>query len=273
MASNQVSKNKMSDSESQNVSYELRESVAWLGLNRPTKRNAIDNALLEALAVAIRRAAVEARAVVLFGHGLCFCAGLDLVEHKARTAAEVFYHSRRWHEVFTSIKRGPIPAVALLHGATVGGGLELAASCHVRVADQTAFFALPEGQRGIYVGGGASVNVARLLGAARMTDMMLTGRVLDASEAERAGLAQYVVPQGQAQSKAAELAAKIATMAPLTCMAVLQALPRIQDMSETDGLFVESLAAALVQSGPEAVQLLSEFAEKRGTKVARPDNQ
>jgi enoyl-CoA hydratase/carnithine racemase len=97
--------------------------------------------------------------------------------------------------------------------------------------------------------------------------------VLDASEAERAGLAQYVVPQGQAQSKAAELAAKIATMAPLTCMAVLQALPRIQDMSETDGLFVESLAAALVQSGPEAVQLLSEFAEKRGTKVARPDNQ
>jgi len=116
------------------------------------------------------------------------------------------------------------------------------------------------------------VNVARLLGAARMADMMLTGRVLDATDAERAGLVQYVVPQGQALSKAAELAAKIATMAPLTCMAVLQALPRIQDMSETDGLFVESLTAALVQSGPEAAQRLADFAERRAAKLGRPDD-
>jgi enoyl-CoA hydratase/carnithine racemase len=254
------------------LSYELRDSVAWLGLNRPRKRNAIDEAMLEAVAGAVQLAGSEARAMVLYGHGPCFCAGLDLVEHKARTPAEVFYHSRRWHEVFSSIKRGPIPAVAVLHGATVGGGLELAASCHVRVADQTAFFALPEGQRGIYVGGGASVNVARLLGAARMADMMLTGRVLDANDAERAGLVQYLTPEGQALSKAEELAAKIAAMAPLTCMAVLQALPRIQDMSETDGLFVESLTAALVQSGPEAAQRLADFAEKRAAKVARPDD-
>jgi len=254
------------------VSYEQRDSVVWLGLNRPNKRNAIDDAMLEAISAAVQRAQSEARAMVFYGHGPCFCAGLDLVEHKARTPAEVFYHSRRWHEVFGTIKRGPIPAIAVLHGATVGGGLELAASCHIRVSDQTAFFALPEGQRGIYVGGGASVNVARLLGAARMADMMLTGRVLDATDAERAGLVQSVVPQGKALSKAAELAAKIATMAPLTCMAVLQALPRIQDMSETDGLFVESLTAALVQSGPEAAQRLADFAERRAAKLGRPDD-
>jgi enoyl-CoA hydratase/carnithine racemase len=260
----------MSEFDFQPVSYELRESVAWLGLNRPEKRNAIDHALLAALDVAVQRAGAEARALVLFGHGQCFCAGLDLVEHKARTPAEVFYHSRSWHEIFGRIKRGPIPAVAVLHGATIGGGLELAASCHIRVADETAFFALPEGQRGIYVGGGASVNVARLLGAARMTDMMLTGRVLGANDAERAGLVQYVVPTGQALNKAQELAIKIASMAPLTCMAVLHALPRIQDMSETDGLFVESLTAALVQSGPEAAQRLAEFAEKRAAKLERP---
>jgi enoyl-CoA hydratase/carnithine racemase len=259
----------MSDLDLQLVSYELRESVAWLGLNRPTKRNAIDDAMLEVIAALVQRAGAEARAMVLFGHGQCFCAGLDLVEHKARTPAEVFYHSRRWHEVFSSIKRGPIPAVAVLHGPTVGGGLELAAACHVRVADQTAFFALPEGQRGIYVGGGASVNVARLLGAARMADMMLTGRVLDVNEAERAGLVQYIAPEGKALSKAQTLAEKIAAMAPLTCMAVLQALPRIQDMSETDGLFVESLTASLVQSGPEAAQRLADFAEKRAEKVGR----
>lgn len=208
--------------------------------------------------------------MVIYGNGPCFCAGLDLVEHKARSPEEVFHHSRSWHRAFRAIRHGRIPAIAALHGATVGGGLELAASCHLRVADQSAFFALPEGSRGIYVGGGASVHVARLIGASRMADMMLTGRVLDASTAERLGLAQYLVPQGEAKAKAAELAWKVATMAPLTVLGVLQALPRIQDMSEDDGLFVESMMAALAQSGPEAAHRLADFAAKRGAKVTEP---
>jgi enoyl-CoA hydratase/carnithine racemase len=252
------------------VTYELRDRTAWIGLNRPQKRNAINEALLRAIEAAARRAQAEARAMVLFGHGPCFCAGLDLAEHQAREPAEVFHHSRAWHAAFSVIRRGPIPAIAALHGATVGGGLELAGACHLRVADATAFFALPEGSRGIYVGGGASVHVARLLGAVRMTDMMLTGRVLSAAEAERAGLAQYLVEPGQALEKAAELAAKVAGMAPLTVLGVLQALPRIQDMSEEDGLFVESMMAALAQTGPEAAARLQDFVARRGAKVVDP---
>src|ERR671928_234334 len=187
------------------VTYELRDRVGWIGLNRPQKRNAINDTLLAELETAVRRAQDEARALVVFGHGLCFCAGLDLSEHRAREPAEVFHHSRSWHATFSIIRRGHIPVIAALHGATVGGGLELAAACHLRVADATAFFALPEGARGIYVGGGASVHVARLLGASRMADMMLTGRVLDAETAERVGLAQYLVPEGGVLEKAAEL--------------------------------------------------------------------
>jgi enoyl-CoA hydratase/carnithine racemase len=249
------------------VTYELRGPVAWVGLNRPAKRNAISTAVLSELEVAIRRAQTEAQAMVLFGHGSCFSAGLDLSEHQVRSAEETFLHSRAWHAVFGQIRRGRVPAITALHGATVGGGLELAAACHIRVADETAFFALPEGQRGIYVGGGASVHVARLLGAARMADMMLTGRVLDAATGERTGLVQYLVPVGEAQEKAAELAAKGAGMAPLTVLGILQALPRIQDMSEEDGLFVESMMAALAQTGPEAAQRLADFVEKRSAKV------
>ena len=252
------------------VTYELRDRVGWIGLNRPQKRNAVNDALLAELETAVRRAQDEARALVVFGHGLCFCAGLDLSEHRAREPAEVFHHSRSWHATFSIIRRGHIPAIAALHGATVGGGLELAAACHLRVADATAFFALPEGTRGIYVGGGASVHVARLLGASRMADMMLTGRVLDAETAERVGLAQYLVPEGGALDKAAELAGKVAEMAPLTVLGVLQVLPRIQDMSEDDGLFVESMMAALAQTGPEAAARLADFVEKRGAKVAGP---
>lgn len=252
------------------VTYELRGNVAWLGLNRPEKRNAINDALLHQIEHAVRRAQGECRALVVFGHGPCFSAGLDLAEHRARDLAEVFDHSRCWHAVFRSIRLSRVPAVAALHGTTVGGGLELAASCHLRVADPTAFFALPEGSRGIYVGGGASVHVARLLGASRMADMMLTGRVLDAAAAERAGLVNYLAAEGEAPAKAGELAAKAAGMAPLTVLGVLQALPRIQDMSEDDGLFVESMMAALAQTGPEAAKLLADFVAKRGAKVAGP---
>ena len=252
------------------VTYKLSDGVAWLGLNRPHKRNAIDGTLLTEFEAALRRAHEEARALVIFGHGSCFSAGLDLAEHRAREPAEVFHHSRAWHAAFSLLRQGRIPAIAVLHGATIGGGLELAAACHIRVADASAFFALPEGTRGIYVGGGASVYVARLLGASRVADMMLTGRVLDAAAAERAGLVQYLVPEGEAKPKAGELAAKVSVMAPLTVLGVLHALPRIQDMSEPDGLFVESLMAAFSQTGPEAATRLAEFVAKRSVKVTPP---
>ncbi|MBV9115048.1 MAG: crotonase/enoyl-CoA hydratase family protein [Hyphomicrobiales bacterium] len=252
------------------VTFSLEGKVALIGLNRAEKRNAINDAVIAAIETAVERAQREARAMVIYGNGPCFCAGLDLVEHETRPAEEVLHHSRSWHRAFRKLRHGLVPAVAALHGATIGGGLELAAACHLRVADRTAFFALPEGSRGIYVGGGASVHVARLIGASRMADMMLTGRVLDAAMGERIGLVNYLVDEGEAKSKAVELARKIATTAPLTALGVLQALPRIQDMSEDDGLFVESLMAALSQTGPEAAQRLAEFAQKRGAKVKRP---
>ena len=252
------------------VVYALEGKVAVLGLNRAAKRNAINDAVIAAIEVAVERAEREAHAIVIYGHGPCFCAGLDLVEHEMRPAEEVFHHSRSWHRAFRSLRHGRIPAIAALHGATIGGGLELAAACHLRVADRSTFFALPEGSRGIYVGGGASVHVARLIGASRMADMMLTGRVLDAQAGERIGLVNYLVDEGEALSTAVELARKIAETAPLTMLGVLQALPRIQDMSEDDGLFVESLMAALSQTGPEAADRLADFAQKRGAKVKGP---
>jgi enoyl-CoA hydratase/carnithine racemase len=252
------------------VTFSIEGKVALIGLARAEKRNAINDALIAGIETAVRRAHDEARALVLHGEGPCFCAGLDLVEHKTRSAEEVFHHSRTWHRVFRMIRHGRIPAIAALHGATVGGGLELAAACHLRVADRTAFFALPEGSRGIYVGGGASVHVARLIGVSRMADMMLTGRVLDAATAERIGAVNYLVPEGEARAKAHELAEKVARLPPLTILGVLEALPRIQDMSEDDGLFVESMMAALSQTGPDAAQRLAEFAQGKGAKVEGP---
>ena len=213
------------------ITYALDGDVALIGLNRPEKRNAIGDMSIEALAVCVERAAHEAKAAVIFGHGTHFCAGLDLAEHVSKTMIEGIHGSRRWHAVFETIQRGVIPYVAALHGAVVGGGLELAASTHVRVADRSAFFALPEGQRGIFVGGGGSVRVARLMSPARMTDLMLTGRVLTAEEGERVNLVQYVVDEGTALEKGIEIARRAAGNASLSNYAIIQALPRIQDMS------------------------------------------
>ena len=253
------------------VTYERRSDVAVIGLNRPEKRNAVSDRVIEALAEAVLRASDEAKAAVIHGHGPHFCAGLDLAEHVEKPVLEAVKGSRRWHRVFDLIERGTIPVVSALNGAVVGGGFELAASTHIRVAEETAFFALPEGSRGIFVGGGGSVRIARLIGAARMGDMMLTGRVLRAAEMERWGGVTYVVPEGEALAKAVELAAATAKNAEMSNYAILNALPRIQDMSSEDGLFLESIMSALTSATPEAGERLRAFLEKRAGKVARPE--
>ncbi len=253
------------------VTYALEGDVALIGLNRPEKRNAVSDAVIEALGAVVARASTEAKAAVLYGVGEHFCAGLDLAEHAGKSPFEGVQASRRWHAVFDTIQRGAIPFVAALQGAVVGGGLEMAASAHIRVADTTAFFALPEGQRGIFVGGSGSVKVARLMSVARMTDLMLSGRVLNAEEGERCNLVQYVVPAGGALDKAKEIARLAAANAPLSNFAVINALPRIQDMAQDDGLFVESIIAAFTQTSPEAAERMKAFVEKRATRIVAPD--
>ncbi|MEQ5872890.1 crotonase/enoyl-CoA hydratase family protein [Sagittula sp. NFXS13] len=253
------------------VTYELQGDVALIGLNRPEKRNAISDRFVEAIHDAVQRAQSEARAAVIFGHGKHFCAGLDLAEHSEKPLFEAVKGSRRWHAVFDGIERGLIPFVAAISGAAVGGGFELAASVQVRVAEETAFFALPEGQRGIFVGGGGSVRISRLIGPARMSDMMLTGRVLKASEAEAWGGVSYVVPDGGALDKAVALAQQMATNAEFTNYSVINALPRIADMSSEDGLFTEAMVASLATMTDDAKDRLRAFLDKRAAKVQDPN--
>lgn len=257
------------------VTYKLDGNVAIIGLNRPAKRNAINDATNHAIRDAVFKGTQEARCGVIFGHGDNFSAGLDLAEAagwmaNAEDANTPKKRRRgRWHRTFDLISRGPIPWVAALHGATIGGGLELASAVHVRVADETTFFALPEGQRGIFVGGGGTVRIQRLMGYARMADMMLTGRVLTAQEGERANLCQYVVPKGQALERATSLAKRIAENTLNTNWAVCNALPRINDMSHDDGLFVESILGANVHSA-ESRERLKAFVEHRAARLAEP---
>ena len=152
----------------------------------------------------------------------------------------------------------------------IGGGLELAASCHLRVAERSSYFGLPEGQRGIFVGGSGSVRIPRLLGVSRMTDMMLTGRVFDAPEAAQTGLVNYVVDDGQGWNHALALAARIATNVPTSNYAVTTGLARIAEQGYSAGLYTETLLGTIAQQAPETQGRLADFLEKRAGKVTLP---
>ena len=244
-------------------------AVAHIRLNRPDKRNAVNDRLVSQLQSAMQQLPSGVRAAVLTGEGAHFCAGLDLSELSERSVAEGILHSRMWHAAMDAIQFGRVPVVAVLHGAVVGGGLEIASSCHIRVAEASAYYGLPEGQRGIFVGGGGSARVPRLAGVATMTDMMLCGRVLDAEDGYRRGVSQYLVADGAGFAKGCELAQRMASNAPLSNFAVMQALPRIADLSQSDGLFVESLMAAIAQGDDAAKERVRAFLDKRAGKVER----
>ena len=251
------------------LAAKLHGSVAVLKLNRPDKRNALDDETIIGIEHFFTSLPEGIGAVLLAGEGEHFSAGLDLSELTERDVTQGIAHSKLWHRAFDTIQFGKVPVVAVLHGAVVGGGLELAAATHVRVAERSAYYALPEGSRGIYVGGGGSVRLPPLIGVARMMDMMLTGRTYSAEEGQAIGLTTYLVEPGKGFAKGLELAQRIAGNAPLTNFAVMHALPRIAEMDPGSGYAVEALMAAIAQADPGAKARLKDFLEKRAPKTTR----
>jgi (methylthio)acryloyl-CoA hydratase len=248
---------------------ERRGEIAVLMLARADKRNALNDPTVQGIETFFDDLSDDIKAVVLAGEGDHFSAGLDLTELSERNVLAGVEHSRAWHRAFDRIEFGAVPVVAVLHGGVIGGGLELAAAAHVRVAERSAFYALPEASRGIYLGGGGSVRLPPLIGTARVMDMMLTGRTLSAEEGHAIGLTQYLVDDGDGLAKGLELAHRIAGNASFTNFAVMHLLPRIARSDPAAGFVTEALAAAIAQGDDEAKARLKAFLEKRAPKVAR----
>ena len=258
----------MADGTGQNTvtRVEIDGDIATLIFDRPEKRNAMNDKLVAELDAFFSNPPEGVNVVILRGEGGHFCSGLDLAEHEHRDPIEGVYHSRNWHRVSELIEFGGLPVVSVLTGAVIGGGLEIAASTHVRIAEPDVRFQLPEGRRGIFVGGGATVRVGRLLGADRMREMMLTGRSYGADEGLALGLTHYSVGAGEGMDLAKKLARQIADNAPFSNYLMMQAISRIQDMPRSEGLFTESLAAAMSQTSDGAKEGLRAFLEKRPPK-------
>jgi len=258
----------------QNLDIKVHDDGVWaVTLNRPSKRNALDSNTIEELVEFFSTAPrAGVRAIVLAGSGDHFCAGLDLIEHHQadRSPADFMHICLRWHEAFNKMEYGGVPIIAALKGAVVGGGLELASAAHIRVMDQTTYFALPEGQRGLFTGGGATIRVTDLVGKSRMIDMMLTGRIYQGQEAVDLGLAQYIT-QGSSLDEAMELARKAAQNLPLSNFAICSAVSHMQNMSAMDAAYAEAVVAGVVNTQPEARARLAAFADKSAARV-RPNS-
>lgn len=251
------------------ITVETEGAVTIITLIRDSVRNAVNEDMLAEIETAFRAPPKGTRCFVLAAKGSHFCAGLDLREHyeKDRSPIEFMTMCQAWHRTFDVMQFSGVPVVAALQGAVVGGGLELAAATHVRIAEEGTFFALPEGQRGIFTGGGATVRVARIITPARMIDMMLSGRSYDARRGLELGLCHELVGPGEALARAKTLAAQIATNPPTTNFAIVTGISRINDMSTTDGLFAEGLLAAAVQTNPDIRDRLEAFFSKKTARL------
>ena len=254
------------------LKLEVQGDVALLRLSRAAKRNALDDATVLGLQTFFSSPPEGVRVVVLDSEGEHFSAGLDLSELTERDVFAGLEHSMMWHRAFESIESGRLPVITVLRGAVIGGGLELACATHIRIAEQTSFYALPEGQHGLFVGGGGSVRIPRLIGAHRMADMMLTGRVLNAEEGHAVGLSHYLTAPGEGLALALELSKKLAANSPITNFAVVQALPRIAQASPGEGYLLESLMAAVAGGSAEAKSRMRAFLEGRAGKVQRRED-
>lgn len=240
--------------------------VAEIVLDRPDARNALSTAMARELgdATGALAADVAVRAVVLSSSNEpAFCVGADLKERNAFSDADLMAQRLHYRAAFGGVLNLPVPTVAAIAGYALGGGFELALSCDLIVADETAVVGLPEVTVGVIPGGGGTQLVARRIGASRAADLILTGRRLDIDEADRLGLIDRRVPAGSAQAAALELATQIAANSPVGVRNAKRALRLGLDVDMATGLDVEDSAWRATAFSADRREGVAAFNEKR----------
>lgn len=249
------------------ILYEISESIATITINRPEVRNALTQALMEELADAIDQADEdpEVRVLILTGAGeKAFVGGADINEVGARTTStELGPKSRKRRSVYTKLEHLSKPSIAAVNGFALGGGCEMALSCTLRIAADTARFGQPEINLGIIPGLGGTQRLVRLVGKGNAMEMILTGDLIRADHALRIGLVNRVVPADQLMAEARGLAEKLAAKAPLALRAAKDAVDYGAEMSLDVALEFENRLFAIVSGSEDRAEGVAAFLEKR----------
>ena len=247
------------------IVYERDGGRALIFLNRPEKRNALSTAMISELSELLRLLAgdSELRVIIFSGKGDSFCAGTDITELRSAKADEAMAISKRGQHLCDQIEAFPIPVIAAINGAAVGGGCELALAAHIRLASVEASFSLPEVRLGVIPGYGGTQRLTREVGVGRAVELMLTGKTLNAIEAFELGLVNRVASEGNLLDAANQLANVIESLAPLSIRAGLKAVIEGSDMSLANGLELETALFASLFETEDFREGTAAFLEKR----------
>ncbi len=245
--------------------FEVADRIATITVNRPDKLNALNDATIAELGRAIDEAnsREDVAGVLLTGAGRAFVAGADISELESQSPLEAQRRSRAGQNIFRRFETSPKPTVAALNGFTLGGGCELAMACHVRIASEKAKLGQPEVKLGIVPGYGGTQRLPRLVGRGAALRLLLTGEMIEASEAFRLGLVdQVTTPEALLDTARALLTAMVAN-APLALAGCIEALDRGLDVDLEEGCTIESDFFGLLSSTADMKEGMRAFLEKR----------
>lgn len=252
------------------VRYEVRGRVALVTINRPEKRNALNGPVRCAFVGAIdaARRDPDVRVVIVTGAGdRAFVAGADITEMEGRSAVEQ-WRVMKAPTIYEAVERLPKPVIAAINGFCLGGGLELALACDLRIAAATAMFGQPEVGLGIIPGGGGTQRLPRLVGLGAALRLILTGEMIPADEALRLGIVEEVVPQEQLLSRAFEVAELIAAKSPVALAAAKEATRAALNLPLEDGLKLETALFQVCFASADRAEGVRAFLEKRAPSFA-----
>lgn len=243
-----------------------QDAIRVITVHRPERLNALDSATLDALHAAADAAAADpsVRVVVLTGAGpKAFVAGADIAEMSALTPAQGRDFALRGQRMMHRFERLPKPVIAMVNGYALGGGLELAMSCHLRIAADTARLGQPEIGLGLVPGFGGTQRLLRLAGRAAALELCLTGEPVDAARALQLGLVNRVVPAAELEAETMALARRLATSAPLALRGILDCILAGGECTIGEGLEYEATQFGLVFASEDMREGTRAFLEKR----------
>jgi enoyl-CoA hydratase/carnithine racemase len=248
----------------QNLLVEAHPGAVVIRLNRPGAMNALNNALMDELTAALDAAEADAevRAIIITGSNKAFAAGADIKEMADKTYAQALaedFITRNWERATRCRK----PLIAAVAGYALGGGCELAMMCDILIAAETAKFGQPEITIGVIPGAGGSQRLTRAVGKAMAMDMILTGRMIDAAEAERIGLVSRVVPLESLMDEALATAAKLAALSPLALLTAKAAVQAAFETPLAQGVKQERQAFQSLFGTDDQKEGMAAFLEKR----------
>ncbi|MEM0203101.1 MAG: enoyl-CoA hydratase-related protein [Archaeoglobaceae archaeon] len=246
-----------------NVLYTVEGKIGIATLNRPEKLNALDTKTREELREIVERAEKEVRVLIITGSGKAFAAGADVNELIQRDPLKAIEATKLGTELFARIEELEIATIAAINGFALGGGLELAMACDIRVASNKAKFGQPEINLGIIPGAGGTQRLPRLVGLGMAKKLVLTGEIIDANEAFRIGLVDEVVEHEKLMERAKEIANKITEKSEIAVKLAKRSLNASMNTPLRDGLRYEASLFSILFASEEAKRLMKEFLEKR----------